>query len=282
MAKAKQQKPRFMFLKLFLIVVLILAALFFDSNFRIDVSEYTLEYKSLPESFDGYRMAVLSDFHAAEFGEGNSRLISAIERAKPDVILIIGDFIDSDGQLDIARTLLRGIRDLAPIYYITGNHEWDSGVIGELFKTLKEEGVTALRNDYVLLERGGESIVLAGVEDPNGPSDMISPYDFIKKVQGETGGKFLVALNHRNHLLDFYSTLGVELVISGHAHGGIVRLPFTDGLIGPRREWFPEHTSGVYTEGLTKMLVSRGVGSHAGVPRFLNNPHIPVAVLKKA
>ena len=282
MAKAKQQKPRFMFLKLFLIVVLILAALFFDSNFRIDVSEYTLEYKNLPESFDGYRMAVLSDFHAAEFGEGNSRLISAIERAKPDVILIIGDFIDSDGQLDIARTLLRGIRDLAPIYYITGNHEWDSGVIGELFKTLNEEGVTALRNDYVLLERGGESIVLAGVEDPNGPSGMISPYDFIKKVQGETDGKFLVALNHRNHLLDLYSTLGVELVISGHAHGGVVRLPFTDGLIGPRREWFPDYTNGVYTEGLTKMLVSRGVGSHAGVPRFLNNPHIPVAVLKKA
>ena len=282
MARTKKRKPRFLFLKSLLLIALILAALLFDSNFRIDVAEYPLEYKNLPEAFDGYRISVLSDFHAAEFGDGNSRLIKAMERTNPDIIVITGDFIDADGQMDIAETLIRGIKTIAPVYFITGNHEWDSGVIRELFAMLTEEGVTVLRNDYVLLARGSESIVLAGVEDPNGPADMISPYDFIQKIRGETDGKFLIALNHRNHLLDFFSSLGVELVISGHAHGGIVRFPFTDGLVGPRRELFPTHTSGVYTEGLTKMLVSRGVGTHAGMPRFLNNPHIPVAVLKKS
>ena len=282
MAKANKRKPRFLFLKLLLLIILVLAALVFDSSFRIDVSEYSLEYENLPSAFDGYRIAVLSDFHAAEFGEGNSRLIKAIESTKPDIIVILGDFIDADGQMDIARTLLRGIHDIAPVYYITGNHEWDSGAIKDLFALLKDEGVTVLRNNYVLLERGGESIVLAGVDDPNGPADMISPYDFIQKIRSEEGGKFLIALNHRNHLLDFYASLGVNLVLSGHAHGGIVRLPFTDGLVGPHRELFPNYTNGVYAEGLTKMLVSRGVGGRVGVPRFLNNPHIPVAVLKKA
>ena len=258
-----------------------------DSYYRIDVSEYEMSYPNLPDSFDGFRIVVLSDIHAAEFGKDNVRLVDKVEASKPDIIVIAGDFTDQhyglpiDAQLDIAEKLVLDLLPIAPVYYITGNHEWDEGGIWRLLEMLQERGVSVLRNKYTRLESGGDYIILAGVDDPNGPADMIKPEEFVNRIYDTEGECFVVMLSHRNNNLPLYSRLGVDLVLSGHAHGGIIRLPFTDGLIGPAREWLPSYTNGLYSMGGTNMVVSRGIGNHTGWPRFLNNPHIPIVILRK-
>jgi len=191
--------------------------------------------------------------------------------------------IPVERQLRAAETLVAGLTPIAPVYFVTGNHEWDRRVGGPwaLFEIMEAHGVTVLRNQYVRLQRGDDQIILAGTDDPHGPADMIRPYDFVRTIHAREGeDSFIVMLEHRNQNLPLYSSLGVDLVLCGHAHGGIIRLPFTDGLIGPQREWFPTHTSGIYTMDNTHMVVSRGLGNYIWMPRFLNNPHLVVAVLK--
>ena len=269
-----------------LALVLLIAILLYDSNARPVASEYKLAYPNLPGAFDGFRITVLSDIHAARFGEGNARLISTVGASKPDIIAITGDSIDGykkptiEEQLAIAGDLAAELMKIAPVYYITGNHDWNSGSVRKLITELEERGVCVLRNKYTLLEAGADSIILAGTDDPNGPADMIKPRDFVEKVRGSEGDRFTIMLEHRNNNLRLYSELGVDLVICGHAHGGVIRLPFTDGLIGPQRDWFPTYTSGVYSTGGTNMVVSRGIGNHTGWPRFLNNPEVVVVELR--
>jgi len=282
----KAGKRRRVFLFILLILILLIVILLLDSYFRIVTTEYELSYANLPESFDGYRIVVLSDIHAAQFGKDNERLVAKVREAKPDIIAIAGDFIDhfeklpTDAQLKIAEALVDKLTLIAPVCYITGNHEWDEGGVWELLSMLEERGVSILRNRYKRLESGGELIILAGTDDPNGPADMIKPDEFVMNIYEQEGKSFIVMLEHRNTRLQLYSDLGVDLVLSGHAHGGIIRLPFTDGLIGPSREWLPSYTNGLYAMGNTNMIVSRGIGNHTGWPRFLNNPHIVVAVLR--
>ncbi|NLT14772.1 MAG: metallophosphoesterase [Clostridiales bacterium] len=273
------------FIILLLLIMLILLMLL-DSNTRVTVDEYPLGYSSLPAAFDGYRIVQLSDIHAAVFGKDNSRLIDAVRKAQPDIITVTGDLVsnidDMDEALGIVQPLIRSLVNIAPVYYVTGNHEWDSGWVRELLKMLVDSGVTVLKNEYVRLSIGKASIVLAGIDDPNGPADMIPPEAFISQLRMVEGDTFLVLLAHRNIYLNKLSGQGIDLILCGHAHGGLIRLPLAGGLLGPSRELFPPYTSGVYTKGGTKMLVSRGIGNKTGVPRFLNNPQVAVAVLKKA
>lgn len=264
----------------FIWLLVLIAVLLVDSNFRIVTTEYEVTYSNLPVEFDGYRIVQLSDIHAAEYLRGNGYLAVCVEKAEPDIIALTGDIMDGDGQLEHVRALVEPLTEIAPVYYVTGNHEWDSGYINELFEMLESIGVHVMRNEYTILESGGASIVLAGAEDPNGRADMKTPAELIGQIREETGDRFLVVLNHRNDRLGLYADLGVDLVLSGHAHGGVVRLPFTDGLVGPHREFLPTNTSGVYSQGKTNMVVSRGLGNHTSFPRILNNPHIAVAVLR--
>ena len=273
---------------IFFILIITLVGFYIDSNVRIVTTEYELYYSNLPESFDGYRIVVLSDIHGAEFGQDNRRLVSKVEEAEPDIITILGDFIDEYGtpslarQLEVAETLVGQLVEIAPVYFVTGNHDWASGELPTLISMLEEHGVTALRNSYVLLEAGSQTIILAGTEDPNGPADMIRPYDFVRRTRDAQGEGFFIMLEHRNRNLPLYSSLDIDLVLSGHAHGGIIRLPFTDGLIGPRREIFPSYTSGVYQlpDEHTRMVVSRGLGSPFLWMRLFNNPEVLVVELR--
>ena len=261
-----------------LLVIVVIALLFIDSSVRIVTDEYEVSFDNLPEEFDGFRIVQISDLHARQFGKGNRRLVEAVLSADPDIIAVTGDLIDSDDQGDITRALLSALSPIAPTYYVSGNHEWDSGGVDELWRILDECGVTALRNQYVTIERRGASIVLAGAEDPGGPYDMETPEELVSSIRLLEGGDgFLAVLNHRNDRLDRYAALGVDLVLSGHAHGGLIRLPFTDGLIGPGRELLPDYTGGVYASGGTVMVVSRGF---AGPVRFLNNPELAITVLR--
>ena len=265
-----------------LLCAVIIVALIADSNMRIETTEYVIESSRIPEAFDGFRIVQLSDLHGDEFGADNSRLINAVKAARPDIITITGDLIDSPGQGQYAKILAEKLVEIAPVFYVTGNHEWASGEIPELFDILNEAGVSVLRNDYVLLASKGESIVLAGLDDPNGPYDMKTPEEVFSDICIADGDKYIVLLNHRNDGLKQFASLGADLVMSGHAHGGIIRFPFTDGLIGPSMDWFPSYTSGIYTDGDAVLIVSRGLGNSPHTLRVFNNPHLPVAVLKAA
>ena len=270
-----------------LIIVLLTVVLLYDSNTRLVTTEYTLHYRNLPAGFDGYRIAVISDLHAAQFGSDNERLIAMVAAAQPDIIAITGDLIDGhkkppqEEQLQIAETLTAGLVEIAPVYYITGNHDWNSGGLRELTPILEKLGVNILRNRFLELKSGGDSLILAGTDDRNGPAEMIKPDELVERIRAAFGDSFIVMLEHRNNNLQLYSELGVDLIISGHAHGGMIRLPFTDGLVGPQRDLFPTYTSGIYPMGDTNMLVSRGLGNHTGLPRFMNNPQVVVAVLRQ-
>ena len=295
MEKPERRRGRKILPVILLIIILLIVTLLIDGNTRLVVTEYELGYKNLPASFDGFRIVFISDTHASEFGKNNAKLLEKIKGAQPDIIVVGGDVIDHDKQpplerqIEIAETLVDGLTQIAPVYYITGNHEWDSGGIRQLLPMLEERGVHILRNDYTVLESDVDGyavldaaedvIILAGTDDPNGPADMIKPRAFVDDIRAAEGEQFIIMLEHRNRNLPLYSELNVDLVICGHAHGGLIRLPFTDGLIGPSREWFPSYTKGVYSMGDTNMVVSRGVGNHTGVPRFLNNPEVVVVTV---
>jgi len=271
---------------LIFIPIFIIGVMMYDSNTRLVTSEFELHFENLPRGFDGFRIVVLSDIHAAVFGNNNEELVRQVREANPDIIAITGDFVDNYGRLDrqqqlaVARSLVEKITPIAPVFYITGNHEWEDGLIWPLLEILREHDVYVLRNRFTRLYSGGDMIVLAGTDDPNGPADMMRPDELVQRIRQAEPDAFMVMLEHRNHNLQLYSELGVDLVISGHAHGGYIRLPFVGGLLGTQRDWFPEYSAGVYERDGTVMLVSRGIGNHLPIPRFLNNPEVVVAILR--
>jgi len=279
----RKRKKRGRALLWLLLLAALLAALLYDGSTRIVTTEYEIASARLPAAFSGYRIVQVSDVHAVEFGGMRERILSELREIRPHVIAVTGDLIDAETQLDYARSFLAALTEIAPVYYVAGNHEWAAKIARQVFAICEEVGVTVLRNRYVTLTLGEDRIVLAGLDDPNGNADMITPEAFFAKLRAQEGeDAYVVLLAHRNDRIEQYAALGADLILCGHGHGGLIRLPFTDGLINSNRELFPSYTSGVYEVDGTVFLVSRGLGNHTGVPRFLNNPHLPVAVLRQA
>lgn len=268
----------------FLALLLICAAIVADSCCRITVTEYTLEYENLPHSFDGLRIVQLSDLHGMSFGEKNSRLVRRVEGLEPDLILLTGDFIDSEDDIEVTKTLCAQLTELAPVYFASGNHDWGCGSIWELAEALEETGVRYLHNEYEELSLGEESIIIAGVEDPNSLAEMTRPDELAASIRLEHPEKFVMLLGHRNYWPETYPELPVDIIFSGHGHGGVVRLPFVGGVLGTDHNLFPEYDAGIFESGNYRMVVSRGLGGNGSlaVPRFLNNPEIVCAELKKS
>ena len=243
------------------------------------------ELPALPAGFDGYKIVHLSDLHGHQYGEDSGELLDRVREEGPDLIVITGDLIDQESQLAMVPALARGLAAVAPAYYVTGNHEWalGTGAVRELKNVLSQCGVTVLSNQYQILERDGARIVLAGVDDPNGYADQTTPEELYAWIQGEAPGLFTVLLAHRNDHFGQYANAGYDFVLSGHGHGGIVRLPFVGGLIGTDRRFFPEWTSGIYTVGDSTLFVSRGLGNNT-TPfpgfRIFNRPELAVVTLK--
>lgn len=243
------------------------------------------ELLGLPQSFDGFQLVHLSDLHGHEYGKGSRELLDRVREASPDLIVITGDLIDQKSQLDMVPALARGLAAIAPAYYVTGNHEWalGSGAVKELKGLLGQGGITVLSNQYEILEREGAAVVLAGVDDPNGYADQTTPEELYAKIQNSDPGLFTLLLAHRNDHFSQYAAAGYDFVMSGHGHGGIVRLPLVGGLLGTNRQLFPDWTAGVYTLGDSTLFVSRGLGNNT-VPfqgfRLFNRPELAVVELK--
>ena len=253
----------------------------------LTVTRTEVELSGLPSEFDGYTIVHLSDLHGHEYGEGGADLLALVREQRPDLIVITGDLIDQEGQLRMIPALAKGLAAIAPAYYVTGNHEWGlrTGTVKDLKNLLAQCGVAALSNEYEILERNGARLVLAGVDDPNGYADQTTPEELYARIENKAPGLFTVLLAHRNDRFGQYAAAGYDFVMSGHAHGGIVRLPFVGGLMGTDRELFPEWTSGVYALGDSTLFVSRGLGNNT-VPfqgfRIFNRPELAVITLRAA
>ena len=266
------------------LLVLLVAGWFFLQwqLWGIQVTVTQVSVHNLPDGFEGLRIVQLSDLHGHEYGQDSRDLLELVAEQEPDLIAVTGDLIDQEGQLAMVPALARGLAAIAPTYYVTGNHEWAAADVRQLKGVLAECGVTVLSNQYVALERNGDSLVLAGVDDPNGFADQKTPEELYSEIQQEVGETCTILLAHRNDRFGQYAAAGYDLVISGHAHGGIVRLPFTDGLLGTDRRLFPTWTAGVYTLGDSTLFVSRGLGNNT-VPipgfRLFNRPDLAVLEL---
>jgi predicted MPP superfamily phosphohydrolase len=278
----KRRRRRGCLTALVLVFLFIAGALYlyWDNN-AVVTEEFTFESSALPDAFDGFRIVQLSDIHDKQFGKNDSVLLDAVKKADPDIIVVTGDLLDERGSIDDILPLAEELPKIAPTYYITGNHEWSAKIVDSLTDTLEANGVTCLKNDYVDIQKGGEHIVLAGIHDPNGRADQKTPETLASEIQEAEGDPFWILLAHRNTLYETYGNLGADLLITGHAHGGLIRLPFTDGLISPNHTLFPKWTSGFYYNYPTPMFVSRGLGNVYPTFRILNAPQLPVITLRR-
>ena len=249
-------------------------------NTALELNTYTVTGARLPECFDGYRIAHVSDLHNAEMGEDNEKLLSMLRKADPDMIAITGDLIDSrNTDIEVALHFVREAVKIAPCYYVTGNHEARVNEYGELKSGMEAAGVTVLEDARAEISLESEAIMLIGVNDPSYQTDYLfgdSETVMNTKLEGLHSEKdgFTVLLSHRPELFDTYADHGMDLVLSGHAHGGQFRLPFIGGLVAPNQGFFPEYDAVIYTEGNTNMLVSRGVGNSILPFRINNRPEV--------
>lgn len=245
-------------------------------NRWVTVNTVEIADPNLPREFDGFRIAQISDLHNEEFGGGNGRLLSLLEEARPDVIVITGDLVDSRRtDVDVALEFARGAVEIAPVYYVTGNHE--SRIPEEFWlleRGLEQLGVHVLRGEGALLTREGAALALMGVDDPTFWKEDASRWpELLEEELGKLReeGRYSILLIHRPELFEACARAGMNLVFSGHAHGGQVRLPVVGGVIAPNQGFFPKYDGGLYTLGEARMVVSRGLGSSI-VPLRVNNP----------
>lgn len=263
-------------------LLLLLALCVADSKYNFELTEYKISSDRLPEEFSGFRIVQISDLHGSRFGAENRRLVEAVIAQKPDLIALTGDLITTGADLPAVEELLRGIAGIAPAYFVCGNHEWASGCVSELAAMMDRYGVRYLSNEYEPLSRGRAQIIVAGAEDPNGRADMPKPDEFIAQLRQEYPEDFVLMLGHRNFWVQQYPALPVDLILSGHAHGGIVRMPFVGGLLDVQHRLGAQYEKGLYASGSYVMAVSRGLGNSIIVPRLFNRPELVTIVLESA
>ena len=254
-------------------------------NTALEVNEYQITSDKIPEAFSGFRIAQVSDLHNAEFGEGNCKLIGLLSQTDPDMIVLTGDLIDSrQTDNEIALEFAEQAMQISPVYFISGNHEARVREYDDLKMGLVDAGVVVLENQQVQITKEGEHITLIGVDDPSFRTDYLfgDAESVIKQatadLQNETDS-FTILLSHRPELFDTYVDSGVDLVFSGHAHGGQFRIPLVGGLVAPNQGFFPKYDAGQFNRENTTMIVSRGVGNSIIPVRFNNRPEIIVVSL---
>ena len=254
-------------------------------NIALELNTYTMSSRGLPDAFDGYRIAQVSDLHNAEFGDGNQRLLDMLREAEPDMIAITGDLIDSrKTNIAVALAFAEEAVRIAPCYYVSGNHEARVLEYRELKAGLEAAGVTVLDDARVEIEIFGKSITVIGVNDPSFHADYLTSDAAVmdRKLSelSSEGASFTILLSHRPELFDTYAAHEMDLVLTGHAHGGQFRLPLIGGLIAPNQGLFPKYDDGLYSEGNTNMIVSRGLGNSVIPFRFNNRPEVVLIELK--
>ncbi len=267
-----------------------------QENRQLSLTTYRIRSPKIPPAFSGWRLVHLSDPHNTQFGEGNNQLLELLRSLKPDLICLTGDLLDSYApQVDLAASWVERAQAIAPLYYVTGNHEARLLEAPEphqpapyplLEERLKRAGVTILHGQSRSIVRDRESLNIIGLDDPYFAS-LLPPdpqrIELSNLARHLDPQRFNIVLCHRPELFSLYAQAGCDLVLTGHAHGGQIRCwPFPNGLLAPNQGFWPRYTAGLYTQRSTHMLVSRGLGDSLLPLRINNRPQVIVIELLAA
>lgn len=224
------------------------------------------------------RLAVVTDFHSSDNADD---VVAMVTSCAPDAVLMVGDMFDDDtANRPTERTLslMRHLSAQYPCYYVSGNHEAWTGEMDALYQQTEEAGVKVLRMSSGVLTVRGQRIALCGIPDPyemvySGAPD--TEEQIRQALEDVDSADFTVLLAHRPELLAKYAQFPLDLVVSGHAHGGQVRIPgVLNGLYAPNQGWFPKLAGGAYTQDGTTLIVSRGLAVRTWLPRIFNRPEV--------
>lgn len=279
----KKRKP------IWVLVIMLLSFLIlitYWGNTTVGVTQYVIVSDNIPADFNQYKIVQLSDLHDAKFGDNHAKLVDKVKMIAPDVIFITGDFIDSNRyNLEQSLLLIEGLQGVASMYYVTGNHEIATNDTERIKEALEDLGVRVLVDEAeIIISRGDNTIAIAGIEDP-----LISSLDDDEAVEASMNrafehipdNMFTLLLSHRPEQFEVYAERGIDVIFSGHAHGGQFRIPGFGGLVAPGQGFFPTYTSGVYEKEDSRMVVSRGLGNSIIPIRLFNRPEIVVVTLQK-
>lgn len=266
-----RKKHRWILPVLAILVALTLIAL----NERLILRTYTVVSPKLTAEV---RLAVVTDFHSSDNADD---VVAMVASCAPDAVLMVGDLFDDDTQnrpTERTLSLMRQLSALYPCYYVSGNHEAWTGEMDALYQQTEEAGVTVLRMSSGVLTVRGQRIALCGIPDPyemvfSGAPD--TEEQIRQALEDVDSADFTVLLAHRPELLAKYAQFPLDLVVSGHAHGGQVRIPgVLNGLYAPNQGWFPKLAGGAYTQDGTTLIVSRGLAVRTRLPRIFNRPEV--------
>lgn len=267
----------------------LLSYFLYKQNNDIMITNYTYIANKIPHVFEGMRVVHLSDLHNKSFKENQQYLLSKINKAHPDVVFITGDIVDSRRYDDKPSLLL--INELTkkwPVYYVTGNHECNSNHFHQLETLMKQAGVHVLRNQTKVFTKRNEKIYISGIDDPSfaihfpdSDTELFTENSLqIAQKNIELNKSFRILLAHRPELMHLYAKHSFDIVFTGHAHGGQIRIPFIGGLIAPHQGFFPKYTAGVHKKNKTSMVINRGLGNSLFPFRIFNRPEVVVLTLK--
>lgn len=286
---------------IFLLVLIVFAIYIYWENNSLDITRFRLSYEDLPDSFDGYRIVQISDMHGKTFGAKNVTLANKIKALKPDILIATGDMMSStvdDGQAFL--DFLDCFGNYCPVYMCLGNHEqivrWlnSTGNVNinynYFINEVEKRGVILLDNSRTELKKGDDSISLDGLtlelyhysrRDQQIDENLFLTTSYINQVIGKPAKEFTILLAHNPAYFKEYAKWGADLVLSGHVHGGVIRIPFKGGLLSPEKVFFPEYDAGLFEEGKSKMIVNRGLGYSQINFRLFNRPEISFIELNK-
>ena len=264
----------------------------------LEITKYEIENEKIPKEFNNFKIVQISDLHNKSFGKDNKRLLETIDSQNPDIVVITGDLVEGDNKdFDVALNLIDELLKKYKVYHIIGNHEQKSLIKKhkELYKTyfdkLYKKNIVNLDNEKIRIKKDGKYINIYGLIIPleyypyffknYENKNMKLEQDFINNKLGEINrDEYNILLAHTPFFFEDYEKYGVDLVLVGHVHGGIIRLPKVGGLLSPNREFFPKYDFGKYIKNNTTMLLSKGLGGSKVLIRFACKPEIVSITLK--
>lgn len=274
--------------KIYIIAFVIASISIFITWQNNDITINKINYKNskIPDAFNGYKIAHISDLHNKKFGKDQDRLLKKIDKIDPDIIVITGDLIDRRKyDLETAMIFINGAIKIAPVYYVSGNHEAWSGDFENIRNSLSDADVEMLDDRKVKITKEDSDIEILGLSDPafftNKNLDLINTSNFqgnLRKLSDDS--VFQILLCHRPEIFDIYIKENIDLIFTGHAHGGQFRIPFVGGLVAPGQGFLPKYTSGSHKVKNSTMVVSRGLGNSLVPIRIFNRPEIILVTLE--
>ena len=273
--------------KILALAPIIAASSIIRQNKKLKVRKTTLKFDKLPQAFDNFKIAQVSDIHCDKVGHSDLSFINKIKNFNPDMIVITGDILDSyNNNMDIAYNILSQLAIVAPCYFVSGNHELRlPEEYEQLINRMKKLNITHVHNSKLFITKNNESINLVGVEDYNffkNEDNLNHRANFIKTLKElYSSNHFNILLSHRPEKFPIYADIKYDLIFSGHAHGGQWRIPFIGGIFSPSQGFFPKYTNGNYVLKNSTLIVSQGLGNSSFPIRINNRIELVLAILKK-